>query len=168
MLRLRLGFGVGIKADVVSHLVGLAGGRSTAQQIASATAYYGRAVRRALEELVAAGFVEARPTAPASYRVDLAKWADVLAITTDDPPAWRPWASVYSFVAALDEWSRRPAPESEFVLASEARDLMAQHAEALESAGVRLPALSRHRGETYLEPFASSLKELAEFVDATV
>src|SRR5712691_6743975 len=168
MLRLRLGFGVGIKADVVSHLVGLAGARYTVQQIAAATAYYGRAVRRALEELVAAGFVEARPTAPASYRVDLAKWADLLAITTDDPPAWRPWASVYSFVAALDAWSRRPAPESEFVLASEARDLVAQHAEALESAGVRLPALNTHRGEAYLEPFRSVLKELAEFVDATV
>ncbi len=168
MLRLRLGFGVGIKADVVSQLVGLAGGRYTVQQIASATAYYGRAVRRALEELVAAGFVEARPTAPASYRVDLAKWADLLAITTDDPPAWRPWASVYSFVAALDPWSRQPAPESEFVLASDARDLVAQHAEALESAGVRLPALTTHRGEAYLEPFRNTLKELAEFMNTTV
>ncbi len=168
MLRLRLGFGVGIKADVVSQLVGLAGGRYTVQQVASATAYYGRAVRRALEELVAAGFVEARPTAPASYRVDLAKWADLLAITIDDPPAWRPWASVYSFVAALDAWSRRPAPQSEFVLASEARDLVAQHAEALESAGVGLPALSTHRGEAYLEPFRIALEELAEFVDTTV
>ncbi len=168
MLRLRLGFGVGIKADVVSHLVGLAGARYTVQQVAAATAYYGRAVRRALEELVAAGFVEARPTAPASYRIDLAKWADLLAITTKDPPAWRPWASVYSFVAALDAWSRRPVPESDFVLASEARDLVAQHAEALESAGVRIPALSVHRGETYLEPFRKALKELADFVDATV
>jgi hypothetical protein len=168
MLRLRLGFGVGIKADVVSYLIGLAGARSTVQQIALATAYYGRAVRRALEELVAAGFVEARPTAPASYRVDLAKWADLLAITSDDPPAWRPWASVYAFVAALDAWSRRPAPESQFVLASEARDLVAQHAEALESAGVRLPALSSHRGEAYLEPFRSGLKELGEFIDTTV
>ena len=168
MLRLRLGFGVGIKADVVSQLVGLAGGRHSVQQIATATAYYGRAVRRALEELVAAGFVEARPTAPASYRVDLAKWADLLAITTDDPPAWRPWAGVYSFVAALDAWSRRAAPESEFVLASEARDLVAQHAEALESAGVRLPALGTHRVEAYLEPFRNGLKEFAEFVDTTV
>ena len=168
MLRLRLGFGVGIKADVVSYLVGLGGARYTVQQIASATAYYGRAVRRALEELVAAGFVEARPTAPASYRANLVKWADLLAITTDDPPAWRPWASVYSFVAVLDAWSRQPAPESQFVLASEARDLVAQHAEALESAGVRLPALSNHRGEAYLEPFGNALKELAEFVNATV
>ncbi len=168
MLRLRLGFGVGIKADVVSHLVGLAGGRYTVQQIAAATEYYGRAVRRALEELVAAGFVEARPTAPASYRVDLSKWADLLAITTAEPPAWRPWAGVYSFVAALDAWSRGPAPESDFVLASEARDLVARHAEALESAGVRIPALSTHRGEAYLKPFGNALKELAEFVDATV
>jgi len=54
------------------------------------------------------------------------------------------------------------------VLASEARDLVAQHAEALESAGVRLPALSSHRGEAYLGPFRSGLKELGEFIDTTV
>jgi hypothetical protein len=86
----------------------------------------------------------------------------------DDLPPWRPWASVYAFVAALDEWSQRPAPESDFVLASEARDLIAQHAETIESAGVRLPALGTHRGEAYLEPFTNALKELAEFIGATV
>jgi hypothetical protein len=168
MLRLRLGFGVGIKADVVSYLVGLAGAGATVQQIAEATQYYGRAVRRAIEELAACGFIDARSTAPASYRVDVHKWAELLAITTDDSPAWRPWAGIYAFVAALDAWESRPAPDSAFVLASEARDLVAEHAPALESAGVRLSALSKHRGDAYLEPFARALTEVAEFVDSAV
>ncbi len=168
MLRLRLGFGVGIKADVVAHLVGLAGSGATVQQIAEATQYYGRAVRRAIEQLGAAGFIEARSTAPASYRADLRKWGELLAITADDPPAWRSWVSVYAFVAALDAWASRPAPESAFVLASEARDLAAEHAPALESAGVRLPALGMHRGEAYLEPFGKALKNLADFLDSAV
>jgi hypothetical protein len=168
MLRLRLGFGVGIKADVVSHLVGRAGGGATVQQIAEATRYYGRAVRRAVEELAASGFVEARATAPASYRVDLDKWTGLLAIRSDDPPAWRPWAAVYAFVSALDVWASGPAPQTAFVLASEARDLMAEHARALEPAGVRLPAPGMHRGEGYLEPFGDALKEVAEFLDSAV
>ena len=168
MLRLRLGFGVGIKADVVAYLVGRAGGGATVQQIAKATQYYGRAVRRAIEELAASGFIEARSTAPASYRADLGKWAELLAIGADDPPAWRPWVSVYAFVAALDAWASGPAPQSAFVLASEARDLMAEHKRALEPAGVRLPAPGRHRGEGYLEPFGQALKGLAEFLDSVV
>ena len=168
VLRLRLGFGVGIKADVVAHLIGLGGGGATVQQIAKATQYYGRAVRRAIEELAASGFIEARSTAPASYRVDLGKWAELLAINTDDPPAWRPWVSVYAFVAALDAWASDPAPRSAFVLASEARDLLTAHAPALEPAGVRLPAPGRHRGEGYLEPFGQVLKGLVEFLDLAV
>ncbi len=168
MLRLRLGFGVGIKADVVSHLIGLPGGGATVQQIAAATQYYGRAVRRAIEELVASGFVEARSTAPASYRVDLRKWAELLDIDTDSPPAWRPWAGVYAFVAALDAWGSRPAPESAFVQASEARDLALEHAATLEGAGVRLSALSMHRGEAYLEPFGNALKQCAAFLESAV
>jgi len=167
MLRLRLGFGVGIKPDVVSYLVGMEGGGSTVQQIAEATQYYGRAVRRAIEELVAGGFVEARSTAPASYRVDLGKWAELLTITVDNPPAWCSWVDVYAFVAALDAWGRR-LPESAFVVASEARDLTAEHAAALESAGVRLTALGRHRGEAYVEPFGRALKDLADFLESAV
>ncbi len=168
MLRLRLGFGVGIKADVVAHLVGLAGSGATVLQIAEATQYHSRAVRRAIEELAASGFIEARSTAPASYRADLHKWAELLAITAREPPAWRSWVGVYAFVAALDAWASRPAPQSAFVVASEARDLAAEHAQALESAGVRVPALSKYRGEAYLEPFGKALKGLAEFLESAV
>ncbi len=168
MLRLRLGLGVGIKPDVVSHLVGRAGGGATVQQIAAGIQYYGRAVRRAIEDLAASGFIEARSTSPESYRVDLRKWANLLAIDIDEPPAWRSWAGLYAFVAALDAWASGPKPDSAFVLASEARDLALQHAATLESAGVRVSSLSRHRGEAYLEPFGKALSDLALFLDSVV
>jgi hypothetical protein len=168
MLRLRLGFGVGIKPDVVSNLIGRAGSRATVQQIAGEIQYYGRAVRRAVEELVAARFIEARSTAPASYQVDLTKWADLLAVDADHPPAWRQWAGLYAFVAALVAWESRPLPESAFVLASEARDLALEHESALESAGVRVSAMSLHRGEAFLEPFVQALRQLARFLESAV
>ena len=167
MLRLRLGMGVGIKADVVAYLIAMAGGRASVQLIANATAYHRRAVRRVLEELAAAGFVETRPTAPVSYRVDASHWAQLLAFDPNEPPPWRSWASVYSFVAVLDEWSRALPTESDFVLASEAREIMFKHGEALDGA-VRLPRMDQYRGEAFLEPFIQGLKACGEFVEGVV
>src|SRR3989442_333349 len=67
MLRLRLGFGVGIKADLVSHLVGLPDGGYTVQQNPAATAYYGRSVRRGPLGAVAGGVVRGPPPPPAFF-----------------------------------------------------------------------------------------------------
>jgi hypothetical protein len=167
MLRLRLGIGVGIKPDVIAYLIGVASGRQPVQLIARATAYHARAVRRALEELAAGGFADARPTVPVSYRVDARKWAELLAINPEEPPAWRSWAAMYSFVAALDEWSRKLPAESDFVVASEARDLMLKYGEGLDAA-VRIPRLDQHRGEAYLEPFIDALKACVEYLEVVV
>jgi len=122
---------------------------------AKATSYYGRAVRRALEELAAADFVEARPTAPVSYRTDSRKWAALLAVDPSNPPVWRSWAQVYAFVAALDQWSRALPTDSPFVLASEARDLVNAHGRALDPV-IRLPQLDKYRGEAYLKTVLGS------------
>jgi len=167
ILRLRLGLGVGIKPDVLACLIGHAGGAMPVILIAKATSYYGRAVRRALEELAAADFVDTRPTAPISYRADTRKWAALLGIEATDPPAWRSWAQVYAFVAALDEWSRALPTDSPFVLASEARDLVNAHGRALDPV-IRLPQLDKYRGDAYLEPFVEALKACVEFVEGLV
>lgn len=167
ILRLRLGLGVGIKPDVLAYLLGHAGGAVPVVLIAKATSYYGRAVRRALEELAAADFVETRPTAPISYRADTRKWAGLLAINGSNPPAWRAWAQVYAFIAALDQWSRALPTGSRFVLASEARDLVNAHGRALDPV-IRLPQLDKYRGEAYLEPFLEALRACIEFLEEVV
>ena len=166
MLRLRLGLGVGIKPDVLAYLIGHAGGALPVHLAARATAFYPRAVRRAMEELEAAGFIEPRPTSPASYRVDNRKWGPLLAFDPGDPPAWRSWAQVYAFVAALDRWSVT-IPGEPFVLASEARDLVEAHGRALDAA-IRLPQLDKYRGQAYLEPFLAGLQATVDFLEQVV
>jgi hypothetical protein len=166
MLRLRLGLGVGIKPDVLAYLIGHAGGALPVHLAARATAYYPRAVRRAMEELAAADFIEPRPTTPLSYRVDNRKWAPLLAYDANEPPAWRSWAQVYAFVAALDQWSMNLPGES-FVLASEARDLIDAHGRALDVT-IRLPQLDKYRGEAYLEPFLAALRATRESIEQVV
>ena len=163
-LRLRLGMGVGIKADVLCFLVGMVGVHATIQEIALATGYYGRAVRRAVEELAAARFVQSRSTSPASFRVDMNKWHQPLDFDLDDPPAWRSWAAGYGFVVAVLDWIRSELPDSETVAVSAARRLMTTHSEALAAAGMApLPS-----GATGLEPFRRVLEEFARYLEAAV
>jgi hypothetical protein len=166
MLRLRLGLGVGIKPDVLAYLIGHAGGALPVHLAARATSYYPRAVRRAMEELAAADFIEPRLTTPVSYRVDNRKWGPLLAFDPRHPPAWRSWAQVYAFVAALDRWSV-DLPREPSVLASEARDLVAAHGRGLDVA-IQLPHLAKYRGEAYLEPFLAGLHATAEFFEQVV
>ncbi len=166
MLRLR-GLAVGIKPDVLAYLIGIAGGANPVVLIARATAYQGRAVRRALEELQAAGFIEARASwTPVAYRVDNAKWEGLLEFEAKHPPAWREWAGLFAFVAALDEWSRA-LPQSELVLASEARDLIAKYGLGLDRA-IRVPMLDKYRGSGYVGPFVKAIEACREFTEAVV
>ncbi len=88
LLRLRIGFGVGIKADVLGFLLGRAGARATIREIAASSGYHERAVRRAVEEMSAARFLVPGRTSPVSYGVDPEGWANVLELP-HDPPLWR-------------------------------------------------------------------------------
>jgi len=166
MLRLRLGLGVGIKPDVLAYLVGIAGGPNPVILIARATSYHGRAVRRALEELLAAGFIESRPYTPVAYRVDNAKWAGLLEVDPHHPPAWRGWGTLFAFVVALDTWSRS-LPDAPVVLASEARDLVEAHPRAFDGIP-QLPTLGKYRGEAFIGPFVQAIDTCAEFVESVV
>ena len=168
MLRLRLGLGVGIKADVLAYLIGLAGAASTVQEIANATAYFGRAVRRSVEELAAAGFVESRASAPISYRANIEEWAQLLDFDANDPPVWRAWALVYAFVAAVLHWVPTMSSKSEPVVASRARDLWNHHRPALDVCGVRDVPSSRYPGSEFLQPFIGALEQTAERIEDLV
>jgi hypothetical protein len=168
VLRLRLGFGVGIKADVLAYLLGLHDGKATVPAIAGATGYYHRAVRRAVEDLVAGGFVAAVPTSPASYQVNPAAWRELLGFA-GEPPVWRPWSVWFAFVSQLNAWSERQAagaPVSDYVTSSRARDFMEAQQRLARTIG--LPDARGYAGERYLEVFEKSLLDVAEWVKGCV
>uniref|UniRef100_UPI003B3AB333 hypothetical protein n=1 Tax=Longimicrobium sp. TaxID=2029185 RepID=UPI003B3AB333 len=68
--RLRAGFGVGAKADLLAFLLGLRGAAASVSLMAAATAYSGRGGRTAAEEIALAGLKEGLDTAPGSYQGD--------------------------------------------------------------------------------------------------
>ncbi len=168
LLRLRVGFGVGVKADALAFLLGSQGGKQTVKQIAAATSYNVGSVRRAVEEMAAARLVRAWRTAPASYSAEVDSWSELLDLG-EEPPPWRYWAAAFALVVAVLEWAeagRRTA--TPYVRSSRARDLAEQYHAAFAVTGVSTPDPAQNVGEEYLEAFAESLESVAEWMEACV
>lgn len=124
MLRLRLAFGVGIKADALTCLIARMGGRATIREIADDLGYFDRAVRRSVEDLAAAQLIDAEATSPVSYQVRAGPWFALLGLDRNEPPAWRHWRDLYAIVVRLDAWAAAAdeASLSQYVAASRLRD----------------------------------------------
>jgi hypothetical protein len=163
LLRLRIGLGVGIKADVLAYLLGSAGARRTLREITFATVYHRRAVNRAVEELVVAGFIVALATAPASYRADLGRWEPLLQLGKS-PPIWWEWDAICRFVGALDDAAQATRHQSLFLQASRARDVLEAHYLAFDLNGVPVGEVTAAPGENYLTVLEGDVKAMAERV----
>lgn len=161
MLRLRIGLGVGIKADVLAYLLGAAGGHRTLREMADSTGYIRRAVDRAVAELVAAGFVTALATSPASYRAPAERWEPLLELG-QNPPFWWHWDQVYRLAGALNEAATAAARESRFLQASRARDVMESHYQAFDLNAVPVREVNTAPGEAYLGVLAEDVAVLAK------
>lgn len=161
MLRLRIGLGVGIKADVLTYLLGSAGGHRTLRETALATGYDRRAIDRAVEELVVAGFVTALATSPASYRAEAKRWEPLLELGSD-PPHWWGWDAIYRFGGALDEAAESTRGQSLFLQASRARDMMEAHYLAFDLNAIPVREVTAAPGDAYLAVLAQDTAVLTE------
>lgn len=171
MLRLRAGFGVGSKGDVLAFLLADGGRPQSVKQIVSATAYTDRAVRTAVEEMARAGFVLQSTGRPATYRAERDPWVRLLGPApaekpspawSEDIPPWRSWASAYAFLVAVAEWAQQAqgAEWSAYVLGSRARSLLETHVGALTLAGLEAEvAGGRTRPADELVPLLERFRE---------
>jgi hypothetical protein len=168
MLRLRAAFGVGVKADLLSVLLALDGGEATVRKLALSTGYTAAAIRRAAQEMAAARTVQGTRGRPAAFYVDARRWVALLDFGPDPdakPPAWRYFAQVSAFLAAVLEWEERTSPDaSAYVAASSARDVFEAHRAAFDLNRIRVPEPSDYRGEAYLDAFSSVVDALAAWM----
>jgi hypothetical protein len=169
-LRLRAGFGVNAKADLLSLLIGLGGIAADLKVIAAATAYTERAIRTATEEMSLAGFIHEIHGRPSSFYAEPEAWARLLQvyrIDGDRPPAepalppWRFWVAVFAFLARVVEWSDSADSEAwtTYVARSRARDILDSCRRQLRQAQVRLPSSSTARGADFLRDFEDLVHE---------
>lgn len=167
MLRLRVGLGVGVKADLVAFLLATGGAWVTVKGIAEGLSYTPRAIRRAVDALVAARFIQATTGTPAAYRVDAKAWAPLLE-PSGKPPAWRYWSPVFDFVADLAEWTGGEGAlprATAYVLSSRARDLVERHGIAFARNQIKIPSPGDYPGEKYLQAFEETLRRLARWLE---
>lgn len=171
VLRLRAGFGVNAKADVLALLLGLGGTAASLKVIAAATGYTERMIRTATEEMVLAGFIHEIRGRPSSFHVDPRPWAHLLQIYRLEPPdehpsipPWQFWSAIFSFLLDVSRWATEAQRQewTDYVASSRARDLYEEHERRLGQAGLKVPPHETDRGVRYLETFAGIVKQVAE------
>lgn len=172
MLHLRLGMGVGTKADVLAYLLGTQGAWASVAVIAAATGYTPAAVRRTVDDMAAGRFIRSMesldPTDPAQtvYLTKPVAWAEVLDSAAQLPP-WRSWKERFAFVADLLDWEvqTRGRTISPYALGVRGRELMKRHWAAFRrDQAVELPPQAR--AEVGPEDFITATERLAEWMVA--
>lgn len=165
MIRMRLGIGVGLSADILTYLLSQRGFWASARAIAEATDYSVYSIRRAADKMKEAGLVEGTGRKPVEYRADPKAWSKVLAQDGDVPP-WRHWSQAYAFVAdflAQAEAGGLQAP-SAYLLSSRLRDLIEKHRDALRLNRIAPPVASRLPGKEYIAAFEQVAENIARWM----
>ena len=104
VLRFRMAFGVGARADALAYLLARGSAWSTVTEIAQATGYTPSAIRRALDRMAAAKIVLMVEDGATRYRCDPAPWAALLSLQAPVAP-WQYWLQHFTFVATFVEWA---------------------------------------------------------------
>ena len=170
MLRVRALAGVGAKADVLAFLAAQGGRSASVKTLEKALGYSYVPLRRATDDLVAAGLAqtETRPTgSPGRDPIRFAYRPGTLDL--GDVPPWRFWPQIAAFLLQTARWGDGLPPEpSPYLLASRARDLarstdafVAEH--PLPDA-YPIPDPRRYPGEAYLDGFAETVESVARWV----
>ncbi len=166
VLRLRLAFGVGIKADILSFLLGADPPQlfTSIAAVAMATGYTVPAVRKAAKDLVDARFIEQRVDTRVEIRALQTGWEGILGAPAF--AAWRGWNERFVCVAAFLERAdaARAHPLTPHVLATRGMAFLQSHAGAFRWLGAwKFP---REGDSSIGDPvaFADAVTTLAEWM----
>lgn len=153
--RLRLLLGVGARAEAVRYLLTSDADSSLVADVARSAGYSKRNTQEALTSLEAAGtLTRAAKRGEQRYVVDRTRWAHLLGIEAHELPVYRDWPRLFGALRRVSRWLARPDLEtlSEYLLASQAADVLDVVRPELSRAGVIMPArLGRERSWTDLE-----------------
>lgn len=172
LLRLRAGFGVSAKADVLAFLLGIGEQTATTKKVVQTVGYSRATVRGALTELSRAGFIETTGTRPAEYHAQFSRWKELLWPPEDDGlgnrdsegPRWRYWSHLFAFLARAREWGREAGSLTEYGASTRARDLFEEFEGAFEGNRIQVPSPARYRGAEYLDGFRATVERTARWI----
>ncbi len=164
MLRLRTGFGVDVRIDTLSYLIGRRGAWADVKDISEALLYAKYSVRGACEALADARLIETRTDRPVKYYADQRRWTTLLKLP--HTPAWHPWMRVYAFVIRLGAWLREPGVQAALpsLAASLAREFILEHGQVLAELQLNVPHERDYLGEEYLPAFERTISALVQWL----
>ncbi len=188
MLRIRAGFGLGIKSDLLAVLMGFFGNPVNVQTLLHATGYSEPPLRTAARDMATAGLIHKTSDRPVRYYVQITPrhlFGEPLRYASNPPveahvregspgesvfvdadARWSFWADVFPFLThtiATGDLLRRQGV-TRYVASSRARDLYEKHVAAFERNGIHVPSPTEHRGEAYLEAFLLTVESTAEWM----
>ncbi len=159
--RLRLLFGLGTRSEVVRYLLSTEHPEASTQQIAEATAFSKRNVSEALVALSDARLVETRWRGnERAYWTDPKRWTSLLGMGLRDLPVFVAWIPAFKALHAILMWLDEDAEldRSNYLRASDARQLMDRIRPGLLAAGVDLPDERGAHGADYWPVFVDTVE----------
>lgn len=146
-LRLRVGFGVSVKSDVLAQLLSHTDTVFSVKDLADALGYTDVAIRSAVADLVQTQWVAAKGTRPLQVFVRAEPWRPLLQV--DELPKGRPLAAISALLVHLAVELRKNAHLTAYLQASRVRDVVEAHHPQIAP---HAPALPSHgMGEAYLD-----------------
>ena len=158
--RLRLLLGIGARAEAMRVLLTIDAPRANTQMIAASTAYTKRNVQEAVTSLSAAGALDAFEVGNEQrFSAPRDRWSRFLPL--DELPRHEDWPQVFAVCRKALRWLADPAHEdlSDYMLSSEARNLVEEVMPDLQFAGIAIDAQSDD--STHLERFTRQFLERA-------
>lgn len=178
LLRLRAAFGVNVKSDLLTLLLGATGSVMVVKRMAEALNYSVMAISAAAREMADAGILIQTSERPVGYFVDSPYWEKLLNLSPRSEsvssnaehtrlPVWRFWWHLFAFLIDVLDWSDRRGPNKSdtYVLSSQARDLYYAHENAFALNGIPVPNPSSYKGEEYLDVFLLTLRSVSNWMD---
>ena len=182
VLRMRLIFGVNPTADVITYLLSRGSQPATARQIHTATAYGRSSIHRILDGLVAAKIVGRIQTRPATFMLCAEAWQEMLGrsvVRTDlrgrvgfrrgflkfsGAPMWLCWVSLFSFLAILQDESRRAFESGQYrrEALNRARRHFQDSRRVFFENRLMLPALNPY-GDLYIWSLLDNLSKISDW-----
>lgn len=165
LLRIRLGFGMGITPDLLSFLLSLRGEWTNASQISQAICYSPYSIRRVADDMASAHLIESTQVKPVKYRAKPEAWTTLFGIA-GKIPIWCFWYQVYAFAAKIinsyesGEWEGLSA----YMLSTKLRDLVEDNQDVFIWNQINIPDPRRYIGEEYLLAFNQTINNLTEWI----
>lgn len=163
MLRLRLAFGVGAKADILAVMISSTRAK-TIRELAAATAYSRFNIHRAAADLVEAGLLTSGNGTPTKYNADTQKWRTLLNLE-ESSERWIYFSPIYSFILELIFLHREASNFSAYLFSSQLRDTVEKHMQVFSLNDIQLPNFSFYAGTEFLQAVTDITYNLGEWLN---